>query len=181
MGMSEVLYVVNVIDESKQRELDYQSIINKNYQALEERDMILTTLLKDYDSVYVCDLEKDTIEALKESNPKTAIHDKVVSYSAFGRNFYNEWVIKESCPNMDKILNPINLMDYFLRNPNLSLVYQINPDDRGRTYIETNLVRLPSDDFKMVMGSRYVDTLIQEQNEQKKKLQEALDAETAKE
>lgn len=178
--VSEVLYVVNVIDESKQKELDYQSIINKNYQALEERDMILTTLLKEYDSVYVCDLEKDTIEALKESNPKTAIYDKVVSYSSFGRNFYDEWVIKESCPDMDKILNPKNLMHYFLENSKLSLVYQINPDDRERTYIETNLVRLPSDDFKMVMGSRYVDTLIQEQNKQKKELQEALDAETVK-
>lgn len=56
-----------------------------------------------------------------------------------------------------------------------SLQFCINKDQDNPSYMETRVVKIKSDTgFKIILGSRHIDDIVKEREEQNKQLNEAL-------
>ncbi len=179
--VDKVLYAVNVIDESKQKELNYQRALQDNFKRMAEKNMLLTALTDDYEDVYLCDLSEDTLQVVKEADSQLSdrIQGKQYCYSARAEDFCRNYIESEDGKELLKVMDRKNLMEYFKDQRQMSVQYRVKPNFMGYSHMESRLVRVESQDgFKVVMGSRKIDDIVKKQEEQKKVLQKALDVAT---
>ncbi|WP_322154553.1 ATP-binding protein [Paratractidigestivibacter sp.] len=154
--------------------IDKEKALDDAYEKLRERESVLTALSADYDDVYICDLDTDELRAIKASDGTPT--ETVGQYSQIGRLFFGNKVVMDSAPDMLERLSRKALRARLAAAGEYSIGYQLRPDARGRQYAETRFVRVPSDEgFKVVIGTHFVDHIVEEQERQKALLQAAKD------
>lgn len=135
----------------------------------------------DYTSIYYCDLINDTLIPVKceEHNNASAMikgfAEESGSYSSSIRYYFEHFVIKESAPDFLEKMDAKYLKEYLGRNRRFAHKYRVYPNKAGQQYFEVQIVRLHQEEgFKVIMGYRYIDDLVAEQERQQTELENAL-------
>lgn len=144
------------------------------YKQASEEDSILLALCNDYSVVYVCDLEKDDLKVIKDTNSHIAAGSEF-KYSTTLEIFTKIQGIYKGNESYVKKLKRTYLMQAMKNQDELSLQFCINKDQDNPSYMETRIVKIKSDTgFKIILGSRHIDDIVKEREEQNKQLNEAL-------
>ncbi len=167
------------------RELEKkQESIKNSFERISRENAVLDALIIDYTSVYYCDLEKNTIFVLKQGkNTNAALTEQEImagldTYSFRIQYYYDKFVVKESAPDFVYKLSPAYLKEYLSHHDRFAYRFRSYPNPAGQQYFEVQIVRLNSPGFQMVMGYRYIDDIITEQEKQQSQLEHALEEAT---
>lgn len=125
-----------------------------------EQNNILSALTMDYTSLVLCDLKQDTVEVIKQDASCAEMNWH--SYSESLNYFYDNVLMKDSCPNYMDILSNASLMRTLKEQGSLEWHFQIVPDENGISNLGARAVFLYEDlnHFKIIMGFRPIDEVI---------------------
>lgn len=177
-GLQENLYMMEKL-ENKQKSLE------NSIDELNKEKQILDVLSIDYTSVYYCDLLEDTMIPLKQYDETNAvaaeksITSNLQSFSFRIQYYFDHFVVKESAPDFINKLSADYLIEYLGHHDRFGYRFRSYPNPAGQQNFEVQIVRLKeTSGFKVVMGFRYIDDIIAEQENQKAKLENALETAT---
>ena len=173
-GLKANLMLVDAL-ESKQASLE------QSLQKLNQEKEILNALSIDCTSVYYCDLDTDVMETLKceagtnmgafEKDIMTGLH----SYAFRLKQYYDNFVVKESAPDFMEKMSAANLKSYLADHDRFVYRFRVQMNPAGKSCFEAQIVRLKeAEGFKVVMGYRYIDDILMEQEKQQIQLENAL-------
>ena len=149
--------------------------LEKSLEELQKEKNILDVLSIDYTSVYYCDLMKDLILPVKQGHDTNAAITEQQSFSFRIRYYFEHFVVRESAPDFMEKLSSDYLMEYLGHHERFAYRFRCYPNLAGQKYFEVQIVRLKNiPGFKVVMGYRYIDDIIEEQERQKAELEDAL-------
>lgn len=125
-----------------------------------EQNNILSALTMDYTSLVLCDLKQDTVEVIKQDASCAEMNWH--SYSESLNYFYDNVLMKDSCPNYMDLLSNGSLMRTLKEQGSLEWHFQIVPDENGISNLGARAVFLYEDlnHFKIIMGFRPIDEVI---------------------
>lgn len=125
-----------------------------------EQNNILSALTMDYTSLVLCDLKQDTVEVIKQDASCAEMNWH--SYSESLNYFYDNVLMKDSCPNYMDILSNEFLMRTLKERGSFEWHFQIVPDENGISNLGARAVFLFEDlnHFKIIMGFRPIDEVI---------------------
>lgn len=125
-----------------------------------EQNNILSALTMDYTSLVLCDLKQDTVEVIKQN--ASCAEMNCHSYSESLNYFYDNVLMKDSCPNYMEILSNASLMRTLKERGSFEWQFQILPDENGVSNLGARAVFLYEDlnHFKIIMGFRPIDEVI---------------------
>ena len=125
-----------------------------------EQNNILSALTMDYTSLVLCDLKQDTVEVIKQDASCAEMNWH--SYSESLNYFYDNVLMKDSCPNYMDLLSNASLMRTLKEQGSLEWHFQIVPDENGISNLGARAVFLYEDlnHFKIIMGFRPIDEVI---------------------
>lgn len=125
-----------------------------------EQNNILSALTMDYTSLVLCDLKQDTVEVIKQDASCAEMNWH--SYSESLNYFYDNVLMKDSCPNYMDILSNASLMRTLKEQGSLEWHFQIVPDENGISNLGARAVFLYEDlnHFKIIMGFRPIDEIV---------------------
>lgn len=125
-----------------------------------EQNNILSALTMDYTSLVLCDLKQDTVEVIKQD--ASCIEMNWHSYSESLNYFYDNVLMKDSCPNYMDLLSNGSLMRTLKEQGSLEWHFQIVPDENGISNLGARAVFLYEDlnHFKIIMGFRPIDEIV---------------------
>ena len=125
-----------------------------------EQNNILSALTMDYTSLVLCDLKQDTVEVIKQDASCAEMNWH--SYNESLNYFYDNVLMKDSCPNYMDILSNESLMRTLKEQGSLEWHFQIVPDENGISNLGARAVFLYEDlnHFKIIMGFRPIDEVI---------------------
>lgn len=125
-----------------------------------EQNNILSALTMDYTSLVLCDLKQDTVEVIKQDASCAEMNWD--SYSESLNYFYDNVLMKDSCPNYMELLSNESLMRTLKEQGSLEWHFQIVPDENGISNLGARAVFLYEDlnHFKIIMGFRPIDEVI---------------------
>ena len=160
-----------------------QMDLQDSLEELRKEKSILDVLSIDYTSVYTCDLLNDIMIPVKqEENTNGAITECQIeagfqSFSFRIRYYFEHFVIQESAPDFVEKLNADYLIEYLGHHDRFAYRFRCYPNPAGKQHFEVQIVRLKNvPGFQVVMGYRYIDDIIEEQEKQKVLLEEALES-----
>lgn len=173
-GLKENLHMMKALEEN-------QRFLQESVNVLNQEKSILDALSVDYTSIYYCDLINDTLIPVKceEHNNASAMIKGFAaesrSYSSSIRYYFEHFVIKESALDFLEKMDAKYLKEYLGRNRRFAYKYRVYPNKAGQQYFEVQIVRLHQEEgFKVIMGYRYIDDLVAEQERQQTELENAL-------
>ena len=125
-----------------------------------EQNNILSALTMDYTSLVFCDLKQDTVEVIKQDASCAEMNWH--TYSESLNYFYDNVLMKDSCPNYMDLLSNGSLMRTLKEQGSLEWHFQIVPDENGISNLGARAVFLYEDlnHFKIIMGFRPIDEVI---------------------
>lgn len=125
-----------------------------------EQNDILSALTMDYTSLVLCDLKQDTVEVIKQDASCAEMNWD--SYSESLNYFYDNILMKDSCPNYMDILSNESLMRTLKERGSFEWHFQIVPDENGISNLGARAVFLYEDlnHFKIIMGFRPIDEIV---------------------
>ena len=125
-----------------------------------EQNNILSALTMDYTSLVLCDLKQDTVEVIKQDASCAEMNWD--SYSESLNYFYDNVLMKDSCPNYMDLLSNGSLMRTLKEQGSLEWHFQIVPDENGISNLGARAVFLYEDlnHFKIIMGFRPIDEIV---------------------
>ena len=125
-----------------------------------EQNNILSALTMDYTSLVLCDLKQDTVEVIKQDASCAEMNWH--TYSESLNYFYDNVLMKDSCPNYMDLLSNASLMRTLKEQGSLEWHFQIVPDENGISNLGARAVFLYEDlnHFKIIMGFRPIDEVI---------------------
>lgn len=125
-----------------------------------EQNNILSALTMDYTSLVLCDLKQDTVEVIKQDASCAEMNGH--SYSESLNYFYDNVLMKDSCPNYMDLLSNASLMRTLKEQGSLEWQFQIVPDENGVSNLGARAVFLYEDlnHFKIIMGFRPIDEIV---------------------
>lgn len=125
-----------------------------------EQNNILSALTMDYTSLVLCDLKQDTVEVIKQDASCSEMNGH--SYSESLNYFYDNVLMKDSCPNYMDLLSNASLMRTLKEQGSLEWQFQIVPDENGVSNLGARAVFLYEDlnHFKCIMGFRPIDEIV---------------------
>ena len=125
-----------------------------------EQNNILSALTMDYTSLVLCDLKQDTVEVIKQDTSCAEMNGH--SYSESLNYFYDNVLMKDSCPNYMDLLSNASLMRTLKEQGSLEWQFQIVPDENGVSNLGARAVFLYEDlnHFKIIMGFRPIDEIV---------------------
>ena len=125
-----------------------------------EQNNILSALTMDYTSLVLCDLKQDTVEVIKQDASCAEMNWH--TYSESLNYFYDNVLMKDSCPNYMDLLSNGSLMRTLKEQGSLEWHFQIVPDENGISNLGARAVFLYEDlnHFKIIMGFRPIDEVI---------------------
>ena len=125
-----------------------------------QQNTILSALTMDYTSLVLCDLKQDTVEVIKQDASCAEMNWH--SYSESLKYFYDNVLMKDSCPNYMDILSNEFLMRTLKEQGSLEWHFQIVPDENGISNLGARAVFLYENlnHFKIIMGFRPIDEVI---------------------
>ena len=135
----------------------------------------------DYTAAYLCDLMADTMTVIKKKSFSHCAAEELQSgsiqcYSQWIRHSYNTFVVKESAPGFMEMFDNRNLMAYLDDHESFVYRHRTLPNRAGMESFEARAVRLCSDDdsYKIILGYRPIDDIVEEERESRQKLEQAL-------
>ena len=159
--------------------------LQENFDALSREKHVLDALSIDYTSVYYCDLEADTMLPMKQgADTNAAVADSELTsghqkYSFRVRYYYENFVVQESAPDFLEKMSADYLRAYLKEKDRFAYRFRTHPNPAGQQYFEVQVVRLRDmPGFKAVMGYRYIDDIVLEQERQRQQLEQALSTAT---
>lgn len=125
-----------------------------------EQNNILSALTMDYTSLVLCDLKQDTVEVIKQDASCAEMNWH--SYSESLNYFYDNVLMKDSCPNYMELLSNESLMRTLKERGSFEWHFQIVPDENGISNLGARAVFLYEDlnHFKIIMGFRPIDEIV---------------------
>ena len=160
-----------------------QISLENSLNELKKEKNILDVLSIDYTSVYLCDLLNDTMIPVKqEPDTNAAITELHIeagfrSFSFRIRYYFEHFVVKESAPDFPEKLSSDYLIEYLGHHERFAYRFRCHPNPAGQQHFEVQIVRLKNvPGFQVVMGYRYIDDIIEEQQKQKFQLEQALES-----
>ena len=125
-----------------------------------EQNNILSALTMDYTSLVLCDLKQDTVEVIKQDASCAEMNWH--TYSESLNYFYDNVLMKDSCPNYMDLLSNGSLMRTLKEQGSLEWHFQIVPDENGISNLGARAVFLYEDlnHFKIIMGFRPIDEIV---------------------
>lgn len=159
-----------------------QKTLESNLEELQKEKHILEALCVDYTSFYLCDLANDTLETIKQSilSNGTEIDEMTElksSYTSRIRFYYDHYVIRESAPDFLRKMERHALIEYLQNHKRFAYRYQSVKNHAGHEYFELQVIRLETgnrDDYKIIMGFRYIDDIVQEDMKKKQQMEETM-------
>ena len=159
-----------------------QKTLESNLEELQKEKHILEALCVDYTSFYLCDLANDTLEMIKQSiHSNWAEIDEMPelksSYTSGIRYYYDHYVIRESAPDFLRKMERHALIEYLRNHKRFAYRYQSVKNHAGHEYFELQVIRLETgnrDDYKIIMGLRYIDDIVQEDMKKKQQMEETM-------
>ena len=158
-----------------------QENLEDSLKELKKEKSILDVLSIDYTSVYTCDLLKDTMIAVKQEEDTNAAiteHQIASGFQSFSfriQYYFEHFVIRESAPDFMEKLSADYLIEYLGHHDRFAYRFRCYPSPAGKQHFEVQIVRLKNvPGFQVVMGYRYIDDIVAEQERQKLKLERAL-------
>ena len=159
-----------------------QKTLESNLEELQKEKHILEALCVDYTSFYLCDLANDTLETIKQSilSNGTEIDEMTEqksSYTSRIRYYYDHYVIRESAPDFLRKMERHALIEYLQNHKRFAYRYQSVKNHAGHEYFELQVIRLETgnrDDYKIIMGFRYIDDIVQEDMKKKQQMEETM-------
>ena len=159
--------------------------LQENFDALSREKHVLDALSIDYTSVYYCDLEADTMLPMKQgADTNAAVADSELTsghqkYSFRIRYYSENFVVQESAPDFLEKMSADYLRAYLKEKDRFAYRFRTHPNPAGQQYCEVQVVRLRDmPGFKAVMGYRYIDDIVLEQERQRQQLEQALSTAT---
>ncbi len=164
------------------RELEQNKLsLQESLDAINKEKSILDVLSIDYTSIYYCDLINDELIPLKcdDYNNAAAVVKETAenggSYSFIIKHYFEHFVIKESAPDFLEKMDSEYLKEHLSRNKRFAYKYRVKPNKVGQQYFEVQIARLPEENgFKVIMGYRYIDDIVAEQEKLQTNLENAL-------
>lgn len=151
---------------SESIDIEGDSILHGNISDMtefireKEQNNILSALTMDYTSLVLCDLKQDTVEVIKQDASCAEMNGH--SYSESLNYFYDNVLMKDSCPNYMDLLSNASLMRTLKEQGSLEWQFQIVPDENGVSNLGARAVFLYEDlnHFKIIMGFRPIDEIV---------------------
>ena len=153
--------------------------------AIKEKQMF-DALCVNFTAAYCCDLMDDTMELVKQNSFS---HSAKVHTGIAGKHSYSEWIsycydhviIQADVPNFLEIFDRENLMKRLEKEEYFTFRHRTVPNQAGMEYFEITVVRFYTDDhhFKVIIGYRPIDDIIQEERKRTEALQKAIMAANA--
>ena len=182
-GSFEVVIGIKIMDDLMQQhhqnEIRLQELVEEKnlqkekleaaYKKTSEIESTLLALCNDYNIVYLCDLENDSIRVIKDTY--SLINANLEhSYSSVFSTFQSIESLKKDNENYLDCLKRENLMETIQNQDELSLQFCFK-----EIYMETRIVKVPSNHgVKVILGSRNINDIVKKREEQNKQLQDAL-------
>ena len=148
--------------------------------ALKEKQMFQALCLN-FTAAYCCDLMKDTMELVKQESFSHAAQmlkskGRTLSYSEWIAYCYDHVVIKSEVPDFLDIFDREHLMKRLEKDSYFVCRHKTVPNQAGKEYFEITVVRFYADDssFKVILGYRPIDDIIQEERQRTEALQQAI-------
>lgn len=160
-----------------------QTSLQQSLKELTREKKLLEALCTDYISVYYCDLRADTFECIKRADVMYAAgaesleKEGTYTYTQAVRYYYENYVLRDSAPEFLKRLSRAWLIKYLSHEERMTYRYQTADSPAGHKFFEVQVVRTrwSGDQFKVVMGFRYIDDIMEDEERQKRRLEKALE------
>lgn len=161
----DLLYMVNPIDRAKQKEMQYQAVMN--------------ALGQDFSAIFLTDLRQDTIEMIRgmeDTHIGLRLEDVHYRYSEWIRYACEHLVCEENREEMAFLLSPAHLEAELLLHKTYSVRCHVRPNPAGNEYFEARAVLSQQDEdhFEVIIGHRALDQIIHEERKKQQQLEEAL-------
>ena len=182
-GSFEVVIGIKIMDDLMQQhhqnEIRLQELVEEKnlqkekleaaYKKTSEIESTLLALCNDYNIVYLCDLENDSLRVIKDTY--SLINANLEhSYSSVLSTFQSIESLKKDNENYLDCLKREHLMETIQNQDELSLQFCFK-----EIYMETRIVKVPSNHgVKVILGSRNINDIVKKREEQNKQLQDAL-------
>ena len=182
-GSFEVVIGIKIMDDLMQQhhqnEIRLQELVEEKnlqkekleaaYKKTSEIESTLLALCNDYNIVYLCDLENDSLRVVKDTY--SLINANLEhSYSSVFSTFQSIESLKKDNENYLDCLKREHLMETMQNQDELSLQFRFK-----EIYMETRIVKVPSNHgVKVILGSRNINDIVKKREEQNKQLQDAL-------
>lgn len=161
----DLLYMVNPIDRAKQKEMQYQAVMN--------------ALGMDFAVIFLTDLRQDTIEMIRgmeDTHLGLTLENVHHRYSEWIRYACEHLVYEENREEIALLLSAAHLERELLQHKMYSVRCHVHPDPAGNEYFEVRAVLSQQDEnhFEVIMGYRPLDQVIREERMNQQRLEEAL-------
>lgn len=161
----DLLYMVNPIDRAKQKEMQYQAVMN--------------ALGQDFAAIFLTDLRQDTIEMIRgmeDTHLGLTLENVHHRYSEWIRYACEHLVYEENREEMALLLSAAHLERELLQHKMYSVRCHVHPNPAGNEYFEVRAVLSQQDEnhFEVIMGYRPLDQVIREERMNQQRLEEAL-------
>lgn len=161
----DLLYMVNPIDRAKQKEMQYQAVMN--------------ALGQDFSVIFLTDLRQDTIEMIRgmeDTHIGLRLENVHYRYSEWIRYACEHLLCEENREEMTFLLSPAHLEAELLRHKMYSVRCHVHPNPAGHEYFEVRAVFSQQDEehFEVIIGHRALDQMIREERKNQQRLEEAL-------
>lgn len=178
-SLSENFYIKRQLKKKEER-------LSESLQEIDFEKQLLNALSIDYTVVYFCDLLEDYVIPVRVGKKidignaegnwwQRMLKERSDSYSARMESYYEHLVIKESAVDFLEKLNSKHIMQVLERKERMLYRFRTKPNPHGQQHFEVQFVRLSNlSGFKVVMGFRYVDDMVAEEERQKIALESAL-------
>lgn len=182
-GSFEVVIGIKIMDDLMQQhhqnEIRLQELVEEKnlqkekleaaYKKTSEIESTLLALCNDYNIVYLCDLENDSLKVIKDTY--SLINANLEhSYSSVLSTFQSIESLKKDNENYLDCLKREQLIKTLQYKNELSLQFRFK-----EIYMETRIVKVPCDHgVKVILGSRNINDIVKKREEQNKQLQDAL-------
>lgn len=163
--ITHLLAGIRGIEEEKKQEL-----------AARENQSIMLALCEEYQYVYYADLDADIYEIKKSIGIKPRNEFGTNTYSDSIRRYAELYVKSEYRDEFVRETDREILMAYLDAHETRTLKYETEPDAEGQTNFVAYIVKVDdgSGHHMAILGFRCVDEVVRQENEQKKRLEEAL-------
>lgn len=157
--------MVNPIDRAKQKEMQYQAVMN--------------ALGQDFAGIFLTDLRQDTIEMIRgteDMHQRQLLEDVHYRYSAWIRYGCEHLVCEADRDELAVLLSPAHLEEELLSHKMYSVRVHVRPNSSGNEYFEVRAVLSAQDEehFEVIIGHRALDQMIHEERRKQQQLEEAL-------
>lgn len=158
--------------------------LSQNTKELKHKNMILDVLCREYTSAYYVDLNAGMGEILKIDAAANAAHimtkpqEKAIRYMPMLKRYADNYVLEEDRDYFLARLEPRSLKESLQREEHVTFRYRSIPNARKHENFEAHIIRVEeaeTNEFGILLAFRYVDDIIQQEQEARRVLETALE------